>query len=397
MDGKKEPSIATARASPAILFVDDEPSAVERFSLAFKADFPILTATSFAGAEQVLAEHGERVGVLVADQRMPARTGVELLVFARINYPRIIRVLTTADPDLHSAVEAINSGEIHRYIVKPWNIPSLRAELRGAMERYLRNRREQELIASKRLTVATLAAHVAHEMATPLTTVRLLASSMEDYWPALVDAYCRERQSNEPPGKQPAIPEEMLDTLASAPEILKTVAERAGMFMQLTLVNAREDAADTGEFRPFSMRHCVLEALRSYAFGEGERQLVQLDGGDFQVWGSDVLMTFVLYNLLKNALHAVNSAHGGEVRIEIRPDSPYNLLVVRDTGTGIPEDALPHIFEEFFSGTGRRRGTGMGLPFCRRAVNAFGGQIECRSRVGEHTEMRLAFPRPRSD
>jgi signal transduction histidine kinase len=103
-------------------------------------------------------------------------------------------------------------------------------------------------------------------------------------------------------------------------------------------------------------------------------------------------MTFVIYNLLKNALYAVRAARKGAVAIRMEPGSPFNRLYVRDTGQGIPVDTLSRIFEEFFTGTGSRGGTGMGLPFCRRVMTAFGGTIACRSQEGEHTELELCFP-----
>jgi signal transduction histidine kinase len=142
------------------------------------------------------------------------------------------------------------------------------------------------------------------------------------------------------------------------------------------------------------MSRCVLSAISTYPFREGERGRVRLEGADFDVRGSEVLVTYVLYNLLKNALHAIASARKGEIVIRTLPGDARNLLLVRDTGSGIPPQVLPQIFEEFYSGKGAGRGTGMGLPFCRRVMRAFGGAISCRSELGEFTEMELSFPPP---
>ncbi|WP_373990068.1 ATP-binding protein [Duganella sp. BuS-21] len=63
-------------------------------------------------------------------------------------------------------------------------------------------------------------------------------------------------------------------------------------------------------------------------------------------------------------------------------------LMVRDTGVGIPDDILPHVFEPFYS-TG---GTGMGLTFCHKVITAFGGNIQCESQAGKYTRFALSFP-----
>jgi two-component system, probable response regulator PhcQ len=99
----------------------------------------------------VLREHAADIAVLVCDQRMPGEYGNELLRHARQNYPNIVRMLTTAYSELDEAIEAINTGEIYRYITKPWELESLRADLKNAMELAdLRNERD-ELMRDKLL------------------------------------------------------------------------------------------------------------------------------------------------------------------------------------------------------------------------------------------------------
>ena len=102
--------------------------------------------------------------------------------------------------------------------------------------------------------------------------------------------------------------------------------------------------------------------------------------------------------ILKVFIHAlkfksIGEARKGEIRIVLAPGEDWHRLYFRDTGIGISSEVLPHVFEEFYSGKGEGRGTGMGLPFCRRVMNSFGGEVECRSREGEYTELELTFPR----
>lgn len=126
-----------------ILFVDDEPMALKYFERLVSPLAPVITASSVEQGKAVLRERAGEIAVLVSDQRMPGAHGNELLRFARDYHPRIVRMLTTAYSELGEAIEAINSGEIYRYITKPWDMGSLHADLRNALElAELRNERD---------------------------------------------------------------------------------------------------------------------------------------------------------------------------------------------------------------------------------------------------------------
>lgn len=117
-----------------ILYVDDEAMALKYFERLVSPLAPVLTAGSVEEGRAMLLAHGADVAVLVCDQRMPGERGNELLRHAREYYPGIVRMLTTAYSELGDAIEAINSGEIYRYINKPWELESLRADLKNALE-----------------------------------------------------------------------------------------------------------------------------------------------------------------------------------------------------------------------------------------------------------------------
>ena len=119
---------------PVILFVDDEATAVKYFQRAIGAMAPVITAGSVEDGIRLLDAHAGTLAVLISDQRMPGRFGNELLRYARDRYPHMVRILTTAYSEIEYTVEAINEGQIHRYIKKPWEISALRMELKQALE-----------------------------------------------------------------------------------------------------------------------------------------------------------------------------------------------------------------------------------------------------------------------
>lgn len=150
----------TTQAPPAILFVDDEATAVKYFQRAIGQLAPVVTGQSVEEGKALLDAHADSLAVLVSDQRMPGEYGNELLRYARERYPHIVRILTTAYSELDQTVEAVNQGQIHRYIKKPWDITALRMELKQALELSgLRKERDQlvreKLMVLQKQTVAS--------------------------------------------------------------------------------------------------------------------------------------------------------------------------------------------------------------------------------------------------
>jgi len=137
---------------PKILYVDDETLALTYFGRAIGSLAPVVTATSVEEGKRLLDEHAATLGVLVSDQRMPGELGNELLRYARERYPHLVRILTTAYSEIEDTVEAVNQGQIHRYIKKPWDITALRVELKQALE-FSDLRRERDALLREKMTV----------------------------------------------------------------------------------------------------------------------------------------------------------------------------------------------------------------------------------------------------
>lgn len=176
----------------AVLYVDDEEQALKYFAKGFAKDFRILTATSVDQAIAILEDKSSAVGVLLTDQRMPAKTGVDLLARARSQWPQIVRLLITAYSDMESAIKAVNLGSIHQYITKPPNLPELKKILSEAMESYVQQQEKAVLLREKsdalhRLVVAdrvrglaTMADGIAHHVRNSLTAMKCFLEDAAD-------------------------------------------------------------------------------------------------------------------------------------------------------------------------------------------------------------------------
>ncbi len=127
-----------------LLFVDDESSILSALRRLFRPfGYRILTAESGAAGLDVLA--AEEVDLVVSDMRMPNMDGASFLREVRTRWPGAVRLLLTGYADIASTIEAINHGEIYRYISKPWDDDEIVRTVKDALERKRLERENQRL------------------------------------------------------------------------------------------------------------------------------------------------------------------------------------------------------------------------------------------------------------
>ena len=135
-----------------VLYVDDEVNNLNSFKAAFRRDFEIYTASSAREGRKILDAHG--IGVIITDQRMPGMTGIEFLESIIPIYPDTIRILLTGFSDINAVMDAINRGQVYKYLVKPWQNDELKMYIENALEIYNLRKENKEL--SHKLQLANL-------------------------------------------------------------------------------------------------------------------------------------------------------------------------------------------------------------------------------------------------
>jgi two-component system CAI-1 autoinducer sensor kinase/phosphatase CqsS len=239
--------------------------------------------------------------------------------------------------------------------------------------------------------------NIAHELRTPLGSLRIAARAVARFMPDLI----RSHRLAESEGL--AVPEmraQNLHALERSIGVMEREVTYANTIIDMLLLSARP----IGEvpLSTLGARDCVEQAVRRFPYGSrAERERITLSGtGDFALMGEESLVVHVLFNLLRNALFHTDRAGKGDIRVFVEPGERINVLRVYDTGPGIPPDVLPRIFNRFYSyssdsaGTANITGLGIGLAFCRAAMEHMGGGIACRTNLGEFTEFTLSFPLP---
>lgn len=147
-----------------ILVVDDEPDNLDLLYRTFRRDFQVFKADSGMNALQVLAAEGE-VAVIISDQRMPEMRGTEFLSKTVPQFPNTVRIILTGFTDIEDLVEAINAGQVYKYITKPWDPAELKAVVQRAAETYdlLKQRTEELRRANAQMALLTVLVQVAQQ------------------------------------------------------------------------------------------------------------------------------------------------------------------------------------------------------------------------------------------
>jgi two-component system CAI-1 autoinducer sensor kinase/phosphatase CqsS len=233
------------------------------------------------------------------------------------------------------------------------------------------------LIAREKLkAAASLASQVAHECRTPLTGIRFEADGCERVLAKLPPSRERDRLA------------------ASYRRVLQHITS-ANSVIDLLLSNVAQHHRGAPPAELHRMSTIVEMAIERYHFKAHQRELIRIDAmEDFAFRGSDVLMTHVLFNLMKNGLRAIE-ARGGDnnaLSISLKRGSETNRLIVSDTGEGIPPDILNYVFMPFVSAQRPGVGTGLGLSFCRMIIEGCGGTISCQSELGAGAAFFIELP-----
>ena len=120
-----------------VLIVDDEPYVLRSLQRLLRSmEVEVLTASSGTEAIEIF-ERGEPIAVLISDQFMPKMSGAELLEYARQNHQDTIRVMLTGNNDLSTAIEAINRGDVFRFVLKPWVNEAITRIVELALEQHM--------------------------------------------------------------------------------------------------------------------------------------------------------------------------------------------------------------------------------------------------------------------
>ncbi|GAC1470282.1 MAG: hypothetical protein NVSMB9_15240 [Isosphaeraceae bacterium] len=378
---------------PTVLVVDDEPEVLHSVHDLLRLDYEVRTCERGADALKIL-ESSDPVQVVLTDQRMPGMTGVEVLSEARKLRPDATRLMFTAYADIKAVVDAINQGNVFRYINKPWDSDELQTIVRQAVEHHdliVEKRRlidelkesNQRLREADRLKAAFIEV-ASHELNTPVAVVL----GMTELWKMTQSEKATDAERS------------WVKRIHAAGKRLATTVER-----MLKLVRSGEPSSS------LNLRATSLEALiRGVIFElalflhtRNQQVELELDPRLGEALLDPEKIGDVLTNLVINAIKFTPDQ--GVIRISARAIGEDRVCIeVIDQGMGIDAASVPHLFEPFFTGfdtmhhsSGEfeygKRGIGLGLCVVKRFVELHGGDVALRSKPGAGSIFVITIPR----
>lgn len=230
--------------------------------------------------------------------------------------------------------------------------------------------RDDQLRRTERLaTIGRMSSQVAHEVRNPLQSIGLNAELLEEEVLELGDTEARQ---------------EALGLLRAIQTEVERLAEVTEDYLRLARMPSPE--------RQPEQLNDIVDALLSFSAEElaraGIEVVTELEPGLPLLQLDENQLRQALLNLVRNSREAMDG--GGRLELRTARTSDGVELRLRDTGSGIPDQARAHIFEPFFST--KRGGTGLGLAMTQSIVEAHGGSIDCDSVVGEGTSFVIRLP-----
>jgi signal transduction histidine kinase len=369
---------------PRVLVVDDDPNNLVVTAALLDEDCRVDTAAN--AAEALALADRNPPDLCLTDQRMPGWNGVELLERLRERHPDTVRMIVTAYADVGDILDAINRGEVHRYVLKPWNPPEVRITVRQALE-WGWDRRERRRLAD------VLAGTVADLEARNRDLEEALARAVRAERMAQVGRFAAEASHDL--GNLVQVVSGVAESLAAgrvSPVAVEALGETAERLQDLTGV--LRDLAGAAGCEMRRRREDVAVLLRTSA--ELVRQTpaardvsIRVECPEGLLFGVDRRrVRALLLNLLRNAVEAARR----EVRAGAAVDESGLRLWVEDDGPGIPESERERVFRPF--GSSREGGLGLGLCSSRRIAEEHGGTLDAEAGDAGGARLVLRLPPP---
>jgi two-component system sensor histidine kinase/response regulator len=353
-----------------ILYVDDEANNLVSFKASFRFDYNILVANSTDEAVSHLAANPD-ISVILSDQRMPDKTGVEFFEEIRAKFPDPVRILITGYTDVESVIDAINRGHIFRYVKKPWTDVDVKSAIEEAYKFYLASSmlfQKNEELQKAYTELDKFAYSATHDMRGPILSV-LGVIGLAKETDSITDV------------------KDMLSMMEAAMEKLDNYIQNIHDYYNLrrgeihiTEINFGEIIKDMEDI--YGMTSKIDKTRFEVALTQNE---------PFR--SDEVSLKIILNNLLSNAFkYQKRNIEDKFVQLNIEVSRGNAVICVTDNGIGINENSIAHIFNMFYRATSEELGSGFGLYNVKDALGKLSGNVEVISTENVGSTFKVTIP-----
>jgi len=349
-----------------VLYIDDEENNLHAFKASFRRQYEIYTALSAVEGLKIL--ENVPVQVIIADQKMPNTTGVEFFKSIKNTFPDPTRILLTGYTDIEALADAINHGDIYRYITKPWNDLELHNSIKNAYDAYKSKIDLRNKVAELEKTNDELNRFIysiSHELRAPLVStmgivnlvkMENLYHSSGEYWP-----------------------------------LIESCSNKLDYYIQKTLQYYKNNKI-VSENTSIDFNMLIADLIELYAYSDRDLQFNVNVRQNLPFFGDAFRIEVILGNLISNAIkYQKENENDKHVNIDIDVNSTQVAISINDNGMGILNEHLEKIFQQFFKSK-INHGSGLGLFIVKEALNKISGKISVSSNPTDGTTFKITIP-----
>jgi len=349
-----------------VLYIDDEENNLQAFKASFRRMYEIYTAISAAEGLKILENID--IHVILADQKMPNMTGVEFFKSIVETHPDPVRILLTGYTDIEALADAINHGDIYRYITKPWNDLELHNSIKNAYDAYkakidLRNKITELEKTNDELNRFIYS--ISHELRAPLVSVIGIINLVKM--------------------------EGLYDSSGEYWGLIETCSNKLDYYIQKTL-QYYKNTKDIPDHSEVDFHKLVNELIELHAYSDKDTAFNVSINQNVKFVGDAFRIEVILSNLISNAIkYQKSNEQNKTVNIEIDVNDFEASVSINDNGLGILKEHLEKIFTQFFKSK-MHHGSGLGLFIVKEALNKINGTINVSSNIEDGTTFKITIP-----
>ncbi len=351
-----------------ILYLDDEEQNLLSFQALFRRTYNVFTTSSAHEAVDIL--NNNEIHVIFSDQKMPDVSGVEFFETILPDFPHAVRILLTGYADIEAVIDAINKGQVYRYVAKPWDANELAICIENAIEKFHRDQkllRQNDELEKTNSELAQLVASASNELKPAIESMLQSIGSIENSNPSPAQA-------------------EALVQLKQQADRLQTFAQQVSQFYQNTHGEVVMEVIDLKAFLD-DIREKLPQHLASVPWNIQAELSLQ---GQFRSDGKRLHM--ILQSLLINAIQYSDPTKGGNIiTLQIIQNAEKAVFKIEDQGQGIEQQVLDNLFGSQKNNSVQAL-AGVGLHLTRFAVEKLGGKISASSEKGIGTRVNFELP-----
>lgn len=366
---KSELELQQEKLQKTILIVDDEAVIRDLCMRALKG-YNVLEAGSGSEALELFDRGG--IDVILTDVMMPGMDGIELLKRLKEKEPTIVVIVMTGFAEKDVILNALKA-DADDFIAKPLNLLQLKTAVDKAL---VKKSLKDEIVTLKSLDrlKTNFLSIISHKFRTPITAISLFLQNLAT---GVVSVNDQEFAHN-------------IRLISDESAYLERLVADLLVFSRMM------DAGEAQRNEAFSLTktiHRIIAESREIAAKPAIETVLDLQQVPEIVADRDKI-AFALQQVIDNAYKF--SGEEAEVRISLHADQHGVLVSVADTGTGIPAEEIPKIFEKFYQvdphNTGQVRGFGLGLYYAREFIRRQGGSITVESAPNRGTRVDILLP-----